>query len=405
MEIAPNGVFSVVPPVGGGVEPRGLEMGRGPLHHASGPTMGSEMGRVPLHHPLDGPAGAERPLRVPHAGEELPILTLPQLAPTRHRDDGWTAQRQRDFLENLASCGSVSAAARSVGMSRESAYALRRRAGARAFAQAWDAARLLAAEHLVDLAWDRASQGVLRPVYYHGELMGEVRHYDNRLLLGLIAQNRSILEAQGLVTAPAVLAAVAGDWEAALDRAERGEALEEVGVALEPVSAAQPEATVATASADEPYGPPLTGACERDGSALSEAQVLSVGFYEHWWDADGERWLTNWPLPESTPGAGQIEQAWAGEEVWVDDDGAVLGPYDEDAPAPILLGRAIDRYYARTLSAAELAGLESAEARAEDHAAARLQLYRRSAFGLATPAERAAIAAGNDGEVWGSGAG
>ena len=354
------------------------------------------MGHVPLQHPSDGP-----PPR--NGGEFEPILTLPQLAPTRHRDDGWTAQRQRDFLENLASCGSVSAAARSVGMSRESAYALRRRAGARGFSQAWDAARLLAAEHLVDLAWDRASQGVLRPVYYHGELMGEVRHYDNRLLLGLIAQNRGILEAQGLVTAPAVLAAVAGDWEAALDRAERGEALPEP--ALEPVSAAQPEATAATDCADEPYGPPLTGACERDGSALSEAQALSVGVYDHWWDADGERWLTNWPLPESAPGAGQIEQAWAGEEFWVDDDCTVMGPYDEDAPAPALLGRAVDRYYARTLSAAELAGLEAAKARAEDHAAARLQLYRRNAFGLATPAERAAIGAGNDGEVWGSGAG
>ena len=117
MEVAPNGVFSVVPPVGGGGEPRG-----------------SEIGRVPLHHPLDGPAGAERPLRVPRDGEELePILTLPQLVPTRHRDDGWTAQRQRDFLENLASCGSVAAAARSVGMSRESAYALRRRAGGGGF--------------------------------------------------------------------------------------------------------------------------------------------------------------------------------------------------------------------------------------------------------------------------------
>lgn len=163
------------------------------------------------------------------AAAEADII-LPPLVPTLPRADGWTAQRQRDFLEALASCGSVGAAARRVGMSRESAYALRRRADARGFAQAWDAARLLAAEHLVDLAWDRAVEGELRPLVYHGEVVGEVRHYDNRLLLGLIAQNRKVLVEQGLVAPPEVTAAVALDWEAALERAERGEALEEVDV-------------------------------------------------------------------------------------------------------------------------------------------------------------------------------
>ena len=53
------------------------------------------------------------------------------MTPLRCRGDGWTAARQRAFLEVLAACGSVTAAARSVGMSRESAYALRRRAEAR----------------------------------------------------------------------------------------------------------------------------------------------------------------------------------------------------------------------------------------------------------------------------------
>ena len=74
-----------------------------------------DVGRVPLHHPVDGPP--------PHTGEDFTPV------PTRQRDDGWSPARQRAFLEALASCGSVSAAARVVGLSRESAYALRRQIG------------------------------------------------------------------------------------------------------------------------------------------------------------------------------------------------------------------------------------------------------------------------------------
>jgi transposase-like protein len=66
--------------------------------------------------------------------------------PTRARADGWTSQRQADFIGHLAETGSVAEAARRVGCSRESAYRLRRRAGAESFAAAWDAA--VAAERL-----------------------------------------------------------------------------------------------------------------------------------------------------------------------------------------------------------------------------------------------------------------
>lgn len=56
------------------------------------------------------------------------------------RSDGWTLDRQLDFLDALARTRSVSLAARAVGMSREGAYRLRRRAGATLFAAAWDRA-------------------------------------------------------------------------------------------------------------------------------------------------------------------------------------------------------------------------------------------------------------------------
>lgn len=160
----------------------------------------------------------------PHtpSSEEEGALPSDALVPLRGRADGWTADKQRAFLENLAACGSVTLAARAVGMSRESAYALRRRPEGRGFAQAWDAARVLATEHLVELAWDRALNGVVRPIWYHGEQVGEVVHHDSRLLLGLIAQNRA-LAAKGevgsaLASAGVVNAVVADFWRPARTR-------------------------------------------------------------------------------------------------------------------------------------------------------------------------------------------
>src|SRR4030095_3833827 len=56
------------------------------------------------------------------------------------RRDGWTPERVTLFLTALAQCGSVEHAARAAGMTKQGAYALRSRAGGRAFALAWDAA-------------------------------------------------------------------------------------------------------------------------------------------------------------------------------------------------------------------------------------------------------------------------
>jgi hypothetical protein len=60
--------------------------------------------------------------------------------PVRTRRDGWTIERQADFLGMLAETGSVIGACEAVGMSRKSAYRLRALPGAESFAAAWDAA-------------------------------------------------------------------------------------------------------------------------------------------------------------------------------------------------------------------------------------------------------------------------
>ena len=61
-------------------------------------------------------------------------------APHKPRHHEWTRARQAAFLRELAALQSVSHAALSVGMSRQSAYKLRRRMAGQPFAEAWDMA-------------------------------------------------------------------------------------------------------------------------------------------------------------------------------------------------------------------------------------------------------------------------
>lgn len=104
----------------------------------------------------------------------------------RHRNDGWTPDKQTDFIEALAECGCVAEACDRVGMSPRSAYSLRRRIDAQSFRIAWDTALEYAVRRLSDVAFARALNGVLRPVYYQGEQIGERRYFDERLTMFLL---------------------------------------------------------------------------------------------------------------------------------------------------------------------------------------------------------------------------
>ena len=140
--------------------------------------------------PTPPPAGA---LAVTAAD---PADTPPEYDPTeyrwvpvrrRPRLDGWTEEKQRRFIETLADTGLVGHAAKAVGMSRESAYRLRRSPHGAAFARAWDAARHHAGGLIEDIAFERAIEGVEQEVYdRHGEVVATKLIYDNRLLLRLL---------------------------------------------------------------------------------------------------------------------------------------------------------------------------------------------------------------------------
>ena len=102
------------------------------------------------------------------------------------RADGWSSDRQHAFVWALARMPSVSAAARSVGMSARSAYRLRQADGAEHFARAWDDAMHVGMEAISDTVIDRAVNGQEFPILYRGQVVGKVHRYDNRLAMRLL---------------------------------------------------------------------------------------------------------------------------------------------------------------------------------------------------------------------------
>jgi hypothetical protein len=107
----------------------------------------------------------------------------------RERADGWLPERQVEFIEALAECGCVSEACERIGMSLSAAYQLRRRPDAVYFRRAWNAAVAHAIRRLSDAAMSRALHGVVRPVFYQGEQIGERRYFDERLTQFLLRHN------------------------------------------------------------------------------------------------------------------------------------------------------------------------------------------------------------------------
>jgi hypothetical protein len=104
----------------------------------------------------------------------------------RFRQDGWTPERQENFIQALAESGCVEEAARRVGMSASGAYALRAIPQAQSFRLAWEAAIDVAMPRMSDAAISRCIHGVPVPHFYKGEQVGEHRRYDERLTMWLL---------------------------------------------------------------------------------------------------------------------------------------------------------------------------------------------------------------------------
>ncbi len=105
----------------------------------------------------------------------------------KQRADSWSPEKQRKFIAALADTGSVRSAAKTVYMSWQSAYALRRSADAASFCAAWDAAISNAAKSLFDVAMDRALNGTEEILYNRdGFVTGYRTKFNDRLLMFML---------------------------------------------------------------------------------------------------------------------------------------------------------------------------------------------------------------------------
>jgi hypothetical protein len=155
---------------------------------------------------------------VEDAADIIPAPAPPQFvpAPTRKQTSGWTAERQRRFIERLALTGSVGEACAIAGVASSSAYRLRNKAGAESFARAWDAALSMSATRLAAIAFDRAINGRAERFYKDGELVGERRMPSDYLLTWLLSRLDPLQF--GTPSAKALAAAAGDPREEARDR-------------------------------------------------------------------------------------------------------------------------------------------------------------------------------------------
>lgn len=167
---------------------------------------------------------------------------------TRH--DGWSLDKQAAFLRALSATHSITEAAQSVGMTRQSAYRLRSRLKGQAFDLAWEVAFHHSYDVLAHAALERALNGVEVPVWFKGEQVGSYRRFDEKLTVALL--NKRTMGGNPLLGRLGPSAERhARDFEALLTHVESG-ARVETG-ALTPADTSEIEAIRAGTSASPQF--------------------------------------------------------------------------------------------------------------------------------------------------------
>ena len=136
-----------------------------------------------------------------------PLLGFAPYLHPRPRRNSITPAKQRAFIATLAATGIVTQAARAIGVSLEALYKLRRLAGAKEFAAAWEAALDHGVARLEDCALERA--------------LGESWDFDgwegrgNGLLIYLLQRRRGFrVDERDLVPGHPVYDRLKAGWEA-----------------------------------------------------------------------------------------------------------------------------------------------------------------------------------------------
>lgn len=142
----------------------------------------------------------------------------PTPAPTSaSRADGWTPARQRLFLEAVAAGHTVIDACALVGLSYQSAYAFRRRSSGAAFALGWQAAQLLARQHLADTLYVRVIEGQCDTITRPDGSTWQRHRFDNRLAATMLARLDRLADAVASEGAHAAARTVADRFDRFLD--------------------------------------------------------------------------------------------------------------------------------------------------------------------------------------------
>ncbi len=240
------------------------------------------------------PAPAPAPVPAEAAREPAPDTLDFDPVPLRFRRDGWTPEKQREYVEALADTGVARQAAARVGMTEQSVNRLRRRPEARSFDRSCDGAMRVGAKRLVSIAYERAIEGTIKRHYYHGEVRSEERVYDGRLLIALLAKLGP------LIMPDEESAEVARNWEPWMQAVEQGL----------PEPAREPEPEEAEAEIDE----------EEDED---EDEEFTFDGNEVWKDDSGI-WWTRFPPSGDFDG-------WE-VSVWGEEDYArTLSPAEQEA--------------------------------------------------------------------------
>ena len=120
-----------------------------------------------------------------------PLLGFAPYLHPHPRRNSITPAKQRAFISELAASGIVTQAARSVGVSLEALYKLRRLAGAEGFAAAWEAALDCGVARLEDCALALALEGEEVPIVSGGTILGWHRKRNVSLIQFLLRQRRA----------------------------------------------------------------------------------------------------------------------------------------------------------------------------------------------------------------------
>lgn len=283
----------------------------------------------------------------------------------------WTPKLQRDFLEQLATTGSVKIAAATVGMSPSAAYQLKHRPAGAAFGLGWAAAILIARGRLADELLDRAIYGIEE----HTERFAEEeklrsftkrRRHSPSLGLAMLARLDRAVDVRARAGEAMLAQIIAGDWAGFLSLFDID--------AENPAATGHAAALACWLAGRDNRANPLA-ALWKNTPVANEVALFSA-------DPGDE------PEPDLSP-----EQEAAAMTVWTDE---VSGEPRTNFPPPDDFigeeeGEFGDEDYARTLEPDEEEAVDAAHQAAIAPLRQAAEAARRAFFGLPAPANDAQI--------------